>query len=166
MKVCSICGKPIENENAPILTISGFGNARYLCDECSDEMDVAMTSRDVEEIEAAVSVLGEKMEKCHDEQATATLFSFINVACERLAKIKEGTYDFAIDERMKEIADEEGMDEIPEELQETEEDRLLDQKEAESNAQFDKFMNWLWIGVGALAGAFIIWKVIDLLIDL
>lgn len=146
MKVCSICGKPIENENAPILTISGFGNARYLCDECSDEMDVAMTSRDVEEIEAAVSVLGEKMEKCHDEQATATLFSFINVACERLSKIKEGTYDFAIDERMKEIADEEGMDEIPEELQETEEDKALDAEDAKKQEKFDKIMNWLTIG--------------------
>lgn len=156
MKVCSICGKPIENENAPILTISGFGNARYLCDECSDEMDVAMTSRDVEEIEAAVSVLGEKMEKCHDEQATATLFSFINVACERLAKIKEGTYDFAIDERMKEIADEEGMDEIPEELQETEEDKALDAEDAKKQEKFDKIMNWLTIGAIAITAIVLI----------
>jgi DNA-directed RNA polymerase subunit RPC12/RpoP len=156
MKVCSICGKPIENENAPILTISGFGNARYLCDECSDEMDVAMTSRDVEEIEAAVSVLGEKMEKCHDEQATATLFSFINVACERLSKIKEGTYDFAIDERMKEIADEEGMDEIPEELQETEEDKALDAEDAKKQEKFDKIMNWLTIGAIAITAIVLI----------
>ena len=156
MKVCSICGKPIENENAPILTISGFGNARYLCDECSDEMDVAMTSRDVEEIEAAVSVLGEKMEKCHDEQATATLFSFINVACERLSKIKEGTYDFAIDERMKEIADEEGMDEIPEELQETEEDKALDAEDAKKQEKFDKIMNWLTIGAIAITAIILI----------
>ena len=156
MKVCSICGKPIENENAPILTISGFGNARYLCDECSDEMDVAMTSRDVEEIEAAVSVLGEKMEKCHDDQATATLFSFINVACERLSKIKEGTYDFAIDERMKEIADEEGMDEIPEELQETEEDKALDAEEAKKQEKFDKIMNWLTIGSIAITAIVLI----------
>ena len=156
MKVCSICGKPIENENAPILTISGFGNARYLCDECSDEMDVAMTSRDVEEIEAAVSVLGEKMEKCHDEQATATLFSFINVACERLSKIKEGTYDFAIDERMKEIADEEGLDEIPEELQETEEDKALDAEDAKKQEKFDKIMNWLTIGAIAITAIVLI----------
>jgi hypothetical protein len=156
MKVCSICGKPIENENAPILTISGFGNARYLCDECSDEMDVAMTSRDVEEIEAAVSVLGEKMEKCHDEQATAALFSFINVACERLSKIKEGTYDFAIDERMKEIADEEGMDEIPEELQETEEDKALDAEDAKKQEKFDKIMNWLTIGAIAITAIVLI----------
>lgn len=156
MKVCSICGKPIENENAPILTISGFGNARYLCDECSDEMDVAMTSRDVEEIEAAVSVLGEKMEKCHDEQATATLFSFINVVCERLSKIKEGTYDFAIDERMKEIADEEGMDEIPEELQETEEDKALDAEDAKKQEKFDKIMNWLTIGAIAITAIVLI----------
>ena len=156
MKVCSICGKPIENENAPILTISGFGNARYVCDECSDEMDVAMTSRDVEEFEAAVSVLGEKMEKCHDEQATATLFSFINVACERLSKIKEGTYDFAIDERMKEIADEEGMDEIPEELQETEEDKALDAEDAKKQEKFDKIMNWLTIGAIAITAIVLI----------
>ncbi len=156
MKVCSICGKPIENEDAPILTISGFGNARYLCDECSGEMDLAMASRDVEEIEATVATLGKKMENCHDEQAAGTLYGFINVACQRLSKIKEGNYDFAIDERIKEMADEDVMDEIPEELQETEEDKALDAEEAKKQEKFDKIMNWLTIGALAITAIVLI----------
>ena len=60
MDICSICGKAIEREDAPVLTISGYGNPRYLCDECSAEMDLAMSSRDPEEIEATVKVLGDK----------------------------------------------------------------------------------------------------------
>lgn len=156
MKVCSICGKPIENEDAPILTISGFGNARYLCDECSGEMDLSMSSREVEEIEATVASLGKKMENCHDDQAAATLYSFINVACERLAKIKEGTYDFAIDERIKEMADDDVMDEIPEELRETEEDRALDEADAKKQEKLDKVMNWITIGAFVITAIILI----------
>ena len=160
MKVCSICGKPTENEDAPILTISGFGNARYLCDECSGEMDLSMSSRDVEEIEATVATLGKKMEKCQDDQATATLYGFINVACERLSKIKEGTYDFAIDERIKEMADEDVMEEIPEELRETEEDKALDAEDAKKQEKFDKIMNWITIGAIAITAIVLIIRII------
>jgi hypothetical protein len=156
MKVCSICGKPIENEDAPILTISGFGNARYLCDECADEMDLSMSSRDVEEIEATVSKLGKKMENCRDDQAQAELYRFIKIACERLSRIKEGKYDFAVDERLKEIADAEGIEEIPEELRETEEDKALDAEEAKKQEKFDKIMNWLTIGAIAITAIVLI----------
>lgn len=143
MDICSICGKAIEREDAPVLTISGYGNPRYLCDECSAEMDLAMSSRDPEEIEATVKVLGDKMNACGDDHAVAAMYSFISVACERLTKIKEGTYDFAVDERMKELADENSFDEIPEELQETEEDKELDRRDAEKQKKFDEIMNWV-----------------------
>ena len=43
MNICSICGKPIERDDASVLTISGYGNPRYICDECEEQMDVAMT---------------------------------------------------------------------------------------------------------------------------
>ena len=162
MDICSICGKAIEREDAPVLTISGYGNPRYLCDECSAEMDLAMSSRDPEEIEANIKVLGDKMNACNDDHAAAAMYSFIGVACDRLVKIKEGTYDFSVDEKMKEMVEgESSFDEIPEELQETEEDKLLDEKEAAANAKFDKLMNKLWIVLGAGAGAYIIWKLIS-----
>ena len=66
-----------------------------------------------------------------------------------------GTYDFALDE----VESDEGFDEIPEELQETEEDRLLDEKEAEANAKLDKFLNWAWVGVAIAVVGFIIYRI-------
>ena len=121
MNICSICGKPIEREDAPVLTISGYGNPRYICDECEQQMDVAMSSRDVEEIEAVVKVLGDKMNASKDDYAVAAMYNFISVACDRLVKIKEGTYDFSIDEKMKE----------------------LDKRDAEKQKKFDEIMNWV-----------------------
>jgi hypothetical protein len=58
-------------------------------------------------------------------------------------KIKEGTYDFSADEKMKELEEEASFDEIPEELQETEEDRELDKRDAEKQKKFDEIMNWV-----------------------
>ena len=74
----------------------------------------------------------------------------------RAQKINEGTYDFSLDD-----VEDESFEEIPEELQETEEDKLLDEKDAAANAKFDKFMNKLWIVLGAGAGAYIIWKLVS-----
>jgi hypothetical protein len=79
-------------------------------------------------------------------------------SAKRAQQIKEGTYDFSLDE----AEDPDSFDEIPEELQETEEDKLLDEKEAAANAKFDKVMSWIWVGVGVGALGFIIWKLIDL----
>jgi hypothetical protein len=143
MNACSVCGKIIEREDAPVLTISGYGNVRYLCDECAHQMDVAMGSRDTEEIEATIKELGDKMNAGKDEYAVAAMYNFISVACERLSKIKEDTYDFSIDEKMQELDSESSFDEIPEELQETEEDRELDKIEAEKQKKFDEIMNWV-----------------------
>lgn len=143
METCSICGKEITREDAPVLTISGYGHPRYLCDECAGEMDVAISSHDPEEIETSIKTLGEKMNNCNDGYATGAMYEFISVAGERLVKIKEGTYDFAVDDKMKEMADESAFDEIPEELQETEEDRELDKRDAEKQKKFDEILNWV-----------------------
>lgn len=152
MNICSICGKPIERDDASVLTISGYGNPRYICDECEEQMDVAMTSRDIEEIEATIKVLGDKMNACKDDYAVAAMYNFISVACDRLVKIKEGTYDFSVDEKMKELDEESSFDEIPEELQETEEDRELDKRDAEKQKKFDEIMNWVsLIAIGGTA---------------
>ena len=162
-KNCCTCLKKIENENAPVLAMGAYGTPRLLCDDCAALIDTVTLGRDYDEITAAMQNLTDVITKSNvdDRLAVSTVTEILEQSAKRAQQIKEGTYDFSLDE-----VEEEGFDEIPEELQETEEDRLLDQKEAESNAKFDKFMNWLWIGVGALAGAFIIWKVIDLLINL
>ena len=92
-----------------------------------------------------------------DRVTVATVTEMLADSAKRAQKIKEGTYDFSLDD----AEEAEGFDEIPEELQETEEDRLLDKKEKAANEKFDKFMNWMWIGVGIGAAGFLIWKIIE-----
>ena len=61
--------------------------------------------------------------------------------------------DFSEDEADLEA---EELVEIPEELQETEEDRALDEKDAEIEKKWDKVMNLVWyITLGVFAAAFI-----------
>ena len=143
MKPCSICGKIIENENAPVLTISAYGNPRYICDDCAAKMDVAMESKDAAEIESAIVFLGDKMKDMKDGNSVAEVCNFIALAGERLKKIKDGSYDFATDEKIKEIKSKDDLEDIPEELQELEEDRELDEREAEKQKKFDNAMNWI-----------------------
>ena len=54
------------------------------------------------------------------------------------------------------MADEDVMEEIPEELQETEEDKALDAEEAKKQEKFDKIMNWLTIGALAITAIVLI----------
>ena len=51
-KKCSLCKKIVDSENAPILTMGGFGNPRYLCDECAANIEVMTTAREVDVIKA------------------------------------------------------------------------------------------------------------------
>ena len=161
-KNCSICLKNIENENAPVLAMGAYGNPRLLCDDCAALIETATLSKDYEEITGAMNTLADLASKYNiDDQITMTaMTALLDDSAKRAQQIKEGTYDFALDE-----AEEEGFDEIPEELQETEEDRLLDEKDAASNAKFDKIMNWLWIALGVLAGGFIVWKAVEAIIN-
>ena len=158
-KNCCTCLSRIENDDAPVLTMGAYGTPKLLCDDCAALVDTITYGRDYDEIAEAMSALTDVITKSNadDRKVVTTVTEILENGAKRAQKIKEGTYDFALDEV------DEGFDEIPEELQETEEDRLLDEKEAESNARMDKIINWMWIGVGAIAGAFIIWKVITLL---
>ena len=127
---CSICLKRVEGDDAPVLAMGAYGNPKVLCDEC-----------------AAANI--------DDRVTVATMTEMFESSAKRAQAIKEGTYDFALDE----VESDEGFDEIPEELQETEEDRLLDEKEAEANAKLDKFLNWAWVGVAIAVVGFIIYRI-------
>lgn len=159
-KICSTCLSRIENENAPVLTMGAYGTPKLLCDDCAALVETMTESRDYDEIAKAMSDLTEVIAKSNadDHVVVEALTGLLEDSAKRAQMIKDGTYDFALDEV------EEGIDEVPEDLQETEEDRLLDEKDAEANAKFDKILNWLWIAFGILAGAVIIWRVISLLI--
>jgi hypothetical protein len=84
--------------------------------------------------------------------------SILERAAERAKKIKEGSYDFALDEAPSE---EEELEEIPEELRETEEDRELDRQDEVKEEKFNRFFDYVTFGVFVAVILFVGWKLID-----
>ena len=137
--------------------MGAYGTPKLLCDECAELIEKMTLSKDYDEITEAINSIAGKMSAANiDDRVTLdTMTDMLESSAKRAQQIKDGTYDFALDE----VEADEGFDEIPEELRETEEDRLLDEKEAEANAKFDKFLNWTWIGVAIGVVAFIIYRI-------
>ena len=153
---CCICEKHIEREDAPILTLGGAGYARLLCDECDKNLNTITTGRDVEEIKVAINDLGNKMANTDPDPVTYQLVSsMLFKATERGMAIKEGTYNFALDEEGEDV---EGFDEIPEELLESEEDIQKDKEEEEKMKKFDKFYNVFLIVCGVVFVGLVIYN--------
>jgi hypothetical protein len=150
-KLCCICKKTVDSETAPILAIGGFGNAKYLCEECSGDIDTASSAREYDNISAALDKLGEKLNvnNVDDELVINTVDVLFTAAKERAEKIKAGTYDFSEDEK----EDPEQNTDIAEELLETEEDKRLDMEEEKRNKKADKIYNWAFLVI--LLGALI-----------
>ena len=161
MSNCCICEKSVEREDAPILAMGGAGYARVLCEECDSELQVATRGHDVEEIKAAINSLSTKMANGEPDTVTYRMMSEILVtATQRAMEIKDGSYDFARDDE----EDNEGFDEIPEELLESDEDIELDRKDEEKAKKFDKVYSIiLTISLIALGGM-IIWRIIQALL--
>lgn len=157
MDKCSICNKEIDTETAPLLTIGGYGIPRYLCDECSADIETATTSRDAAECADAIGKIGEKMANGDPDGATyRNVCKILDSAKERASLIAAGEYDFALDE-----AEDDSFDEIPEDIQETEEDRALDEQDEEKARKIDKVFNWIYIGIGVAFAAYVIWKLVE-----
>lgn len=153
MKSCSLCRESVDAESAPILAMGGFGNPRYLCDECASDIECALYEKDADKIEESMQRLSEKLKADPDDKVTMEAIGDIfSKAGERAKKIKEGTYDFSEDTE----EESEEFDEIPEELCETEEDRIQDEKDAEKAKKFDRISNWITTGVLLLAAVFFI----------
>ena len=161
MNNCCICERDVEREDAPILAMGGAGYARVLCEECDRELQVATRGHDVEEIKEAINSLSNKLANGEPDAVTYRMMNEILVtATQRAMEIKDGTYDFARDDE----EDNEGFDEIPEELLESEEDVELDKKDEEKAKKFDKVYSIiLTISLIALGGM-IIWRIIQALL--
>ena len=144
---CALCAKMPESDEPTVLAIGSYGMPRYICEDCEAQIDTATLSKDYSEAVAAIESLGAKMVGyAKDDPITIdAIKNILERASKRAAAIKDGSYDFALDEA--EESDDDGFDEIPEELRETEEDRELDRKEAEANKKFDKILNWVWVAV-------------------
>ena len=105
----------------------------------------------------AMDRIGKKMsENDPDGQTISTVTAIMAGAAERAKAIKEGSYDFSLDDVEKEIED------IPEELLEAEEDREADAAEVEKNKKFDKIYNIVATVIFAALGAYAIYMILDL----
>ena len=158
MAKCCMCDSNIERDDAPVLSMGGAGYARVLCDRCSGLLDTATLGTDYDEIKGAIAEIGEIMADNDPDQVTFAMVSgLVYNASERAKAIKDGSSDFSLDNE----ENDEGFDEIPEELRESEEDIQKDKEEEEKLKKFDKFYNYVLIGAGIGAALFIIWKIID-----
>ena len=156
MKKCSLCTKRLEKEEPQILTVGSYGVARYLCDECAALLDKMTLSTEISDIKEAYDAVVEKMlyGPLIDESANETLQNMLVSAKERAEAIKNGTYDFSLDEPTDE------MDDIPEELLETEEDIELDRKREQRAEKIDKVLNVFIIAAIVATAIFVITRFI------
>ena len=158
MAKCCMCDANIEREDAPVLSMGGAGYARVLCDRCSELLDTATLGRDYDEIKESITQISDIMAAHDPDQVTLAIVSgLVYNASQRAKEIKEGSYDFSLDD----VENGDGFDEIPEELRESEEDIQKDKEEEEKLKKFDKIYNYILIGAGIGAAALIIWKIID-----
>ena len=156
MKKCSLCTKRLEKEEPQILTVGSYGVARYLCDECAALLDKMTLSTEISDIKDAYDAVVEKMldGPLIVESANETLQNMLISAKERAEAIKNGAYDFSLDEPTDE------MDEIPEELLETEEDIELDRKREQRAEKIDKVLNVFIIAAIVATAIFVITRFI------
>ena len=150
MEFCSICRKRIEEENAPLLVMGGFGTPRYVCEECDADLGEITSSHDTASISAAMARLGEKIKLCdpEDKLTLKTVREIMQSARERSELIERGEYDFSADEISEEDA------EVPAELLETEEDRAAAEAEEKGAAKFDKITNVICLAILAVVIGF------------
>lgn len=158
MKKCCMCDRIIEREDAPVLAMGAAGNPRLLCDECEKLLDTATLGEDYDEIKNAISKISDIMSNGNPDGVTYAIISELVVNSSNRAKsIKDGSYDFALDEETVE----EGFDEIPEELLESEEDIEKDKADEALMKKFDKFYNIALIVAGVAFVGFLAWKIIS-----
>ena len=119
--------------------MSALGNPKCVCEECEALIDSATKSHDPEEITEACHTLGQRLTDGNtgDEQIIVSVGEIIQNASQRCNAIKEGTYDFALDE---ENPDEEF--DITEDLEETEEDRAKDAHDEKVMKILDTISSW------------------------
>ena len=153
---CVICKRPIEKEDPAILMMGGYGVPKCICEECENTVDLLNESVDAAEIREGCRKLGEALTRgdTGDESVILTVNGIIAEAGEKAERIENGTYD------PEEAKDEEEEFDITEDLQETEEDRKLDEEEARANKVYNTVSSWVAGIVIVIALGFFIYKLI------
>ena len=158
---CTVCNKEFTSEEPKILAMGAYGNPKYMCNECGTDFDIATLDTDVVKIAEAMDRIGKKMASSNPDKFTFdTVNGVMASAGERARLIKEGNYDFSLDETDDE-GDSEGFDEIPEELRETEEDRALDEADEEKMKTFNKVYDWILTGAIIAFAGYLVWRILD-----
>ena len=154
--LCCLCAKCVDSSTADVLTMGNWGNPRYLCQECAKNIECATGSAEPEKIKAAISVLADLLPQAAEQDSAVfkAMNPLLTEAVGRLEKIEAGTYDFSLDSC--ESVDE--LDDIPEDMRETEEDKLLDERDEKAQKKLDKIFNIITLAVifGAFAAMLII----------
>ena len=153
-KRCALCYSLVEGEDLPVLAIGAYGAPRYLCPDCEKLVEIASFGTDYDSIVASLDGIGNLLTAKNIDDSTTlnTVLPLLEESAKRAEKIKKGEWDFTLDEEAHTEAYE-----IPEELLEAEEDRLLDEKEACVSKKIDKVMNWIYLAMLVGALAFIVW---------
>ena len=100
MKQCTICNKVIMTEEPQILAMGAYGTAKYLCDECSGDLEEATLGRDPEKIAAAMERIGTRLANTNPNKSTfLTVNEVMEKAAARAKLIKEGKYDLRMTKR-------------------------------------------------------------------
>ncbi len=156
--ICSICLNKLEKEKASVLTMGHYGNPRFLCPECEALIEDALKSHDIKASEAAMKRLGNTVSAngADDDAVVDAVKEIFKTASERNEKIKEGTYDFSLDD----AEEDGGFDEIPEELLETEEDREETEREEETNRKFGKILDIITAVIFVAAAAIFVFYLV------
>lgn len=158
MAKCCMCDVNVDRESAPVLSMGAVGNPRFLCDRCAGLLDTATLGEDFDTIKDAIEEIGTVMADNDPDEVTFSIVSELMLgASERAKAIRDGSYDFSLDTETKEGE----LEDIPEELLESEEDIEKDKADEEKLKKFDKFYNYVLIGAGIAAAIFVIWKVLE-----
>ena len=159
-KICSVCAKTTDSETAAILAIGGYGNAKYLCTDCEEDLELVTKGKDTALISEAMDRITERLNSANvdDRVVVSTLCEMFDSAKERAEKIDNGSYDFSLDEVEGESF------EITDEYKETEEDKALDREELEAKEKEDKITGWFMLGIVVCVVGLLIYKLVDSLI--
>lgn len=160
MERCCLCNAEIKNADAPVLTMGGAGNPRLLCENCAALLDNATLGDNYDEIKGSIERLGALLTaQEHDIRTSETLTEILDSASKRAKLIKMGDYDF--DQDLPELSGEDGYDEIPEEMLESEEDIKKDAEEEEKLNKFNKVYNVILAIVIIVFLGYMAWQLIS-----
>lgn len=151
---CCICQQEVAREDAPVLTYGGYGHPRVLCDRCDACLTSLTRGREPATVRTAMeelSALRPLMDE-RDMAATRELTLLVDGAAERLRAIEAGEYDFAAEE-----AEDGAVEDVPEELLETEEEREAEEQREERERKNDRIFSYVWSVVMVAAIAAIVY---------